>query len=190
MNLALSTATLVLAMGTTPLVASGAGRATEAAHAHGVMRLDIAVDQALLTVQLASPLDSLLGFERAPRTPAERRAADAMLSRMGEAAVLFKPNAAAQCVPTNVHIESAALQTTTPVPDKKMGKEAAKGGEHADLDAHYEFTCAHPEQLTTLEIGLFNAFPRLRKIEVQVAGAKAQSRQTLQRPNRVITLTR
>ncbi len=161
------------------LFATSASHATEAAHVHGSMRLDVAVDKQVLTVQLTSPLDSLLGFERAPRTPAERRSADALLQRMGEAATLFKPNASARCVPTKVRIESAALQTTSPAP-----------GEHADLDALYEFTCAHADRLTTLEVGLFTAFPRLRKIEVQVAGAKAQSKQTLKRQNQVITLAR
>ena len=182
MKNALQTATPGWAIAAALLFASSASYATEAAHVHGLMRLDIAFDKQVLTVQLASPLDSLLGFERAPRTPAERRSADALLKQMGEAATLLKPDKAAQCVPTNVSIESAALQATATAP----GQHA----EHADLDARYEFTCAHPEKLTALEIGLFDAFQRLRKIEVQVAGAKQQLRQTLQRPNRIITLDR
>ncbi len=176
------TATLGVAMGAALLFAASANHATEAAHVHGLMRLDIAVDQQVLTVQLASPLDSLLGFERAPRTPAERRSADALLKRMGVATTLFKPDAAARCVATSVSIESAALQAPAPASGPQAG--------HADLDVRYAFTCANPDQLTTLKIGLFDAFPRLRKIEVQVAGARAQSRQTLQRPNKTITLVR
>ncbi len=175
-----------LAVGFAVLHLSTSAQATEAAHVHGLMHLDIAVDKELMTLQLESPLDSLLGFERRPRTAAERQAADAVLKQMADAATLFKPDAAAQCVPTKVSIESAALQPASPA----AGKDGNKESEHADLDASYEFKCAHPDKLTAVEIGLFDAFKRLQKIEVQVAGAKLQSKQTLQRPNKVVKLQR
>lgn len=156
--------------------------ATEAAHVHGLMRLDIAVEKQLLTVQLESPLDSLLGFEHRPSTPAQRQAADALLKQMADAGALFKPDAAAQCKPTKTTVESPALQSAPPA----SGKE----DEHADLDASYEFTCAQPDKLSTVEIGLFDAFSRLQKIEIQVAGTKGQSKQTLKRPDKRVALTR
>lgn len=186
MHKSLRAAAHSLAACATMLSASMSAHAAEAAHVHGLMRLDIAVEKQALTVQLESPLDSLLGFERSPRTPAERQAADALLKRMGDAATLFKPDAAAQCVPTKANIESAALQSMAPA----AGKGGTKESEHADLDASYEFRCAHPEKLTVVEVGLFDAFKRLQKIDVQVAGAKLQSKQTLQRPDKVVKLTR
>lgn len=186
MNQALRTAVQGLAVCVTVLSASNPAHATETAHVHGLMHLDIAVDKQLLTLQLQSPLDSLLGFERRPRTPAERQAADALLKRMDDAATLFKPDAAAHCVPTSVSLESAALQSAAPA----VGKDIGKNAEHADLDASYEFTCAHADKLTVVEVGLFDAFKRLQKIEVQVAGTKLQSRQTLQRPDKLVKLTR
>lgn len=170
----------------TALHLSTGAQATEAAHVHGLMHLDIAVDQKLLTLQLETPLDSLLGFERPPRTPAERQAADALLKQMGNAAALFKPDTAAQCVLTKATIESAALQSKAPASEKESGPQS----EHADLDANYEFNCAHPDKLTSVDIGLFDAFKRLQKIEVQVAGAKGQSKQTLQRPDKRVRLAR
>ena len=178
----LRTIPLGLTVCATMLSASISAHATEAAHVHGLMHLDVAVDKQLLTVQLESPLDSLLGFERRPRTPAERQAADAFLKLMADAATLFKPDAAAQCVPTKASIESAALQSTAAA--------TGNGSDHADLDASYEFRCAQPDKLTVVEIGLFDAFKRLQTIEVQVAGAKLQSKQTLQRPNKRVRLTR
>jgi len=182
MNKPLQTVALGLAACATMLSVSSTAHATEAAHVHGLMHLDIAVDKQLLTVQLESPLDSLLGFERRPRTPAERQAADALGRQMNEGAALFKPDAAAQCTLTKARIESAVLQPSA--------APAGKEDEHADLDASYEFSCALPDKLTSVEIGLFDAFKRLQKIEVQVAGAKLQSKQTLQRPDKVVKLTR
>lgn len=165
---------------------SPAAHATEAAHVHGSMQLDIAVDKHLLGVQLEAPLDSLLGFERRPRTATERQAADALLKQMTDAAALFKPDAAAQCALMTVSLESAALQATAPA----AGKDADKESEHADLDANYEFNCAHPDKLTVIEIGLFDAFKRLQKIKVQMASSKGQSKQTLKRPDKLVKLPR
>ena len=76
MKPALQTALFVLCL--TPLVANAAGKA----HVHGIAKLDVAVEATKITVQLESPLDNLLGYERAPRTDAERRQADAMVARL------------------------------------------------------------------------------------------------------------
>ena len=42
------------------------------AHVHGAVQLDVAVDGPTLTLTLEAPLDSVVGFERAPRTAAEK----------------------------------------------------------------------------------------------------------------------
>jgi hypothetical protein len=53
----------------------GGGHAWAAdAHVHGQGRLDIAVDEGVLTLRLEAPLDSLVGFERAPHSAKERDA--------------------------------------------------------------------------------------------------------------------
>ena len=68
---------------------------------------------------------------------------------------------------------------------------AAKGGaEHADLEASYSFQCAQPAQLRTLDLGLFDAYKRIQRIHVQVAGPQGQSKVTLRRPARSVALTR
>jgi len=56
------------------LLAAGAQAAPQA-HEHGVARLSVAVDGKRRTIELDAPLDGWLGFERAPRTDAERKAA-------------------------------------------------------------------------------------------------------------------
>jgi hypothetical protein len=153
--------------------------AQEHAHEHGVVRLDVAVQARTLSVQLEAPLDSVLGFEHRPRSAAERAAADAMQARLKDAAALLRPDAAAQCRLTQAEVDSTALQSTAP-----------DAGGHADIDARYEFDCLQPERLATLDLGLFEAFPRIRRIEVQVAGTKRQSGQTLKRPARLLRLDR
>lgn len=61
--------------------------------------------------------------------------------------------------------------------------------EHAELGATYEYTCQQPDKLTAVEIGLFDAFKRIRSIEVQVAGAQGQSKHTLKPTDKVLRLT-
>jgi hypothetical protein len=157
---------------------AGTAFAHQEAHVHGLVGIDVAIDGKTLRIELESPLDNLLGFEHKPSTPAQRAAADAMLKRMKDPASWLKPDAAAQCVLSKTEVESDALK-----PD-------AKDGGHADLDADYEFTCAAPEQLKTLEIGLFDAFKRIQRIDAQVATAGGQSKQTLKRPQNKIKLTK
>ena len=154
------------------------------AHEHGVMKLDVAVDGSKLSIALESPLDSFLGFERAPRTDAERQAAAELLGRLrrpDQGAPLFSPEAAAQCSLSKADVRAPVLQAPMPA--------AAKDG-HAELDAEYVYTCAQPAQLKSLELGLFEAFRRLKRIDVQVAGPQGQSRLTLTRPARSIRLVR
>lgn len=178
------------------LCAAPSASATEAAHVHGVMKIDIALDKQVLTVQLDSPLDSLLGFEHRPKSPAQRLAADALLKRMSDGAALFRPTSAAQCALTATTVASAVLQSGVPIDPPASAPHSAlasaphdgERGEHADIEASYAFRCVHPDALTTVEVGLFDAFKRLQKIEVQVAGPKGQSKQTLKRPQKSIRL--
>ena len=157
------------------------------AHEHGVMKLDVAVEGSTLSIALESPLDSFLGFERAPRTEAERKAAADLLTRLrgpDKGSPLFTLDAAAQCNLNKTDVQA-------PVLEGPIGKDAkaAKEG-HADLDAIYTYTCAQPAQLKNLDLGLFETFRRLQRIDVQVAGTQGQSKLTLTRPARNIRLAR
>jgi len=162
------------------LVASSAFAAKP--HQHGTAKLDVAVEPGKVTIDLASPLDNLLGFEHAPRNDAERERADAAVAVLKAADTLLRIDPAARCTLAKVTLDSAALQLGTPDP-----KEAAEG--HADLDGSFEFVCpgAAPG---FVEIGLFEAFPRLQRIDVQTATMKGQAKAVLKRPANRIGLTR
>lgn len=149
------------------------------AHEHGVVRVDVAVQGESLAVNLDAPLDSLVGFERAPRNGKERQAADEVLARLKSGTGLFNGDASAQCTLSKAEVKAPVLEAAA----------TAKGG-HADLEASYEFRCAQPAQLRTLDLGLFEAFKRIQRIDVQVAGARGQVKATLRRPARSVRLVR
>ena len=169
------------------------------AHEHGVVRLDVSVEGSRLTIDMVAALDNWLGFERAPRTDAERKAAAEVLARLRnpqQGTPLFVPDAAAQCQLVKAEVSAPVLEPGAKPAAKSATAPASppaahkSGGEHADLEASYTFQCAQPTPPRTLELGLFDAYKRIQRIHVQVAGPKGQSKVTLRRPARSITLSR
>ena len=147
------------------------------AHQHGVAKLLVAVDGKALEITLESPLDNLLGFERAPRSDAERTAVRNMAQRFHAAAGLFTPTAAAGCVVQGAELSSEVLAPALLVKDGG-GAAAAKpiqGGDgHAELQATVRFVCANPAALKGVGVGLFKVFPKFRQIDASVASGSGQ----------------
>lgn len=139
------------------------------AHVHGVAKLEVAVDGANLSLHLETPLEGVLGFERAPRTDKERAAVAEMRKKLADAGKLFAPTTAAQCTLKSVQIDAPTLDTQT-----LNAKPATGNAEHADLNADFLFTCAQPAKLTGMEVRLFQAFPNMRRIDAQVVSGKGQ----------------
>jgi hypothetical protein len=175
--------TLVLWMTCLSFAAAPAWSAGKA-HEHGALKLDVAIEGNKLTIAMEAPLDNLLGFERAPRTDAERKAAAEVLARLrspNQGKALFSADASAQCTLSKADVQAPVLEP---------GAKPAPKDEHADLDASYEFSCAQPAELRSLDVGLFDAYKRIQRIDVQVAGPKSQSKVTLKRPARSVKLVR
>lgn len=162
--------------------AAGGAWAHGKAHVHGIAKLDVALEGQQLTLAFTSPLDNLLGFEHRPRTDAQKRAAETLLTRMKDLGSFFKPDPAAACTAAAAQVEAPTLSGAPAA--------GAKGEEHADLAATVVFTCSGIDKLAALEHTLFPAYPRLTRIEVQVAGPRGQLKQTLQRPARTLRLGR
>ncbi|MGA1326740.1 MAG: ZrgA family zinc uptake protein [Rubrivivax sp.] len=164
-----------------------AGAVHAGPHVHGVAALDVAIDGSTLVVRVDMPLDSLVGFERAPRTAAERRAAAQALARMRDAGAWLQPDAAALCRPAAIDVRAPVLETGA-VTASAVASGADDG--HADLEAEIRFDCDQPARLTALRVGLAEAFPRVRRIDVQVAGPQGQSKTVLRGAARTVRLTR
>lgn len=150
------------------------------AHEHGAARLDVAVEGGTLTIGLDTPLDGLLGFERTPRNEAEKGAADQAVATLRAADKLFAIDPAARCTPASVELVSAPLKLGAAAPAKDDG--------HGDLEGTFTFQCQAAPAF--VDAGLFKAFPRLSRIDVQVATAKGQRKQVLKRPAQRIELPR
>jgi len=165
------------------------------AHVHGQARLEIAVEGDILNLRLESPLDNLLGFERAPRNERERQAVKRMAAHLNDGATQFQPSPAAGCMPLDSRLEAPALGKDFPAPSANtMASTTSPGGqskansaekparphahaeeEHGELTATWRFRCARPLVLRDLTVKLFVAFPGLRRIDAAAITEKGQS---------------
>jgi hypothetical protein len=151
----------------------------EQAHVHGYATLDVAVDGNTLALRLESPLDSFVGFERAPKNEKERAAVRRMAQAL-RSEQAFLPSAAAACRLKDVALSSPVLDPALLLPaaqGQPPAQPAAEAGHkgHAEILADYTYECATPAALRGLEVGLFKSFKGLKRLDVQVAAPQGQT---------------
>jgi hypothetical protein len=181
-----------------PVFAAAAASHSHHAHVHGVATLQVAIDGDRVAIDFSTPLDNLVGFERAPRTEREKAAATQVLQRLRKPEDLLVPTPEARCVRTSVKIDAPVLDAQAASdagakagapPLKDSGKRTDKSdtSEHAGLSAEIVFRCAQPQNLKSLRVVLFDAFPSLRRVDAEVAGMARQVAAKLTARNRTIS---
>jgi Protein of unknown function (DUF2796) len=156
-----------------------ANAAAAPAHVHGLATLDVAIDGEALELNLDSPLANLVGFEHAPADAKEIQAIRDMARQFSRPEALFAPSLAALCSVKSVQLSSAALDAkllaaagvSAPPPNAADHDEDG----HADLDARIVFRCERPQDLKRLEAKIFDAFPGMVQLDVQVVTPRRQS---------------
>jgi hypothetical protein len=172
-------------------------------HVHGDAALEVAVDGNRLQLGFRSPLDNLIGFEHAPRTDKQNDAVRRMAAELNKPAQQFVPTAEARCTPEPVRLASEVIDPSllggaarpadagkfkADTARDKHGQKGDKGHDgHAGLEATFVFRCEQPGKLSSLEVTLFDAFKGLKRIDVQVAGARRQAAARLTPKNRRIS---
>lgn len=146
-------------------------------HEHGVAHLNVAIDGQRLTLSFKIPMESLLGYERAPKSPQEQAQAKALLEQLQQGRHLMQLDAQAQC-------QGPAPTVKAPVLEGK----ATSG--HGDIEIEWQLQCAQPTLLRKAEVSLFEVAPRLRRVQAQVAGPQGQTRKMLRRNLRELPLQR
>jgi hypothetical protein len=157
------------------------------AHEHGVGRLDIAVEKTTIDMDLDSPAVNLIGFEHEPGDAKEKATLEQAITDLKKGGGLMAFTPAAQCLQKKVLVNSEALEhghggehehhdgkdQAAHDHDEEGGADADEhedGHDHADLNASWEFNCAHPEALHEIDFkGFFDRFPGTHLLRVQAA---------------------
>ena len=84
----------------------------------------------MVQINLNSPLDNLLGFERAPRNEKERQTVRTVASKLHQADNLFIFTPAAQCRLGAVRLESPLLPSELLMPRSSSGSDKSKGAKY------------------------------------------------------------
>ena len=135
---------------------AGSARA-EAPHAHGVAKVDVALEGRRLTLDFSAPLEDIVGFERRPANDKERAAVEAAVN------YLKSGRALAASVAANCRVAEAGV-----VLDVRE-----KG--HVELSAHLVYDCKEPQELREIDAALFEPYKRVKRIDVRAVTAKGQS---------------
>jgi hypothetical protein len=146
------------------------------AHEHGVGRLNAALDGKTLALELESPAMNLVGFEHVASSDADKAKVAAARARLEQPLALFNLPTAAGCVVENQELESP-LFGDAPDADDDHDEDAKDEHhhDHSEIHAHYQFTCATPVALKTLDLAnIFNSFPATQKIQVQLISPSGQ----------------
>jgi hypothetical protein len=138
-----------------------------AQHAHGVAELEIAVEGNSADVRFTASAEDIYGFERQPRTEAERAkkaAAFTALREKGAALLVF--DAALGCTVAAVKVEDLA--------DPKQAS-------HLEVLATYRVTCRKPLAKSRLRVGAATLFPGVTRVKATRLSETGATTKTLGR---------
>jgi len=143
-----------------------------AGHAHGQGQLELVVQAGTIKVNFEIPMESLLGHEHLPKTPAQMKAMADLQAGITQPNYLLSLPKAAACELKSVEAQS----------DMFLGKKA----EHSDLDLRMAFTCSHPAELRLIEFPVFKKHTRLKSLKVEMLTSKGQGATTVQAKDPVL----
>ena len=174
------------------------------AHLHGSGQMNVALDKSRLMLELSIPAHDLIGFEHEPETPEQHEKLDQAVTRLRDALVLFTPNAEAKCTLKDADVESELLEEDhaeeghheeghheadhheadhheeahdheNAEHDDDHDEHHEEHEAHSEFDLAYEFSCQQPQQLKQLTLNLFQHFPGIETLSVQLIGPAGQS---------------
>ncbi|MNZ89084.1 hypothetical protein D3C78_1079890 [compost metagenome] len=150
------------------------------AHEHGVGRLNAVLDGKTLELELESPAMNLVGFEHVATSDADKAKVAAVRALLEQPLALFNLPKAAGCVVENQELESPLFGDKPDADDDHDEDAKDEDGhehhhDHSEIHAHYQFTCATPAALKSLDLAnIFTRFPATQKIQVQLIGPSGQ----------------
>ena len=163
------------------------------AHTHGIASMNIVIEDNNVTISVETPLANILSFEHAPETSAQTEEVRAMLATLRKADNIVQLPSDAQCIQGEISLESGVLSHELPEAKEESNATAQEGhveqaehSGHGDLDIEMPFVCNNLEKLKSIEVTMFQNFPNLEQIQVQMVTPQKQNAATLTPKNNII----
>ena len=157
------------------------------AHEHGSANLDIAIDIDTIQMSFHSPAVNIVGFEYATDDKQQLLLIKQATDSLSNVNAMFS-------LVGNVSCQTVKVSTNwlTDHEEEHEGHEdvhdEAPSSEHAEFIAEYELTCKQLSNLTAIEVNLFDFFPAIADLDVQMIYAGGQVKQELDANNTLIEL--
>lgn len=164
------------------------------AHVHGEAELAIVAQDGEISISLMSAMYNVVGFERAPKTNAEREAVNSarMALENGSDLFVFAQSAACKLISAQHGIPEPEAESEDHAHSSEQDHHDHEPDEHhhshSDLEASFAFACGAPENLKSVEIHLFDHFKNLEKVNVIALSGDQQEATTLSPERRRVRL--
>lgn len=163
------------------------------AHVHGHGRLNIAIEDKTVSIELEAPGADIVGFEHEAATRAQSAAIEKAKATLASGLSLFTPAAAAGCTQnaSKVSIEAEHEHEHEHHAEgaKPDADDEAADHHHSEFHAEYAFECASPDRLTSMTFDYFKAFPNAQELDISLISPKGQSSYEVNRDKPRLDLT-
>jgi len=160
------------------------------AHEHGSANLDIVIDTDTIQMSFHSPAVNIVGFEYATDDKQQllliKQAKDS-LSNVNDMFSLVG-NVSCQTVKASANWLTEHEEEHDDHEGHEEEHDETPSSEHAEFIAEYELTCKQLNNLTAIEVNLFEFFPAIADLDVQMIYAGGQVKQELNANNTLIEL--
>jgi hypothetical protein len=159
-------------------------------HQHGHGKLNIAIENGEVSMDLDVPGADIVGFEHEPSTPEQKAAFEAGKAKLADALSIFKMPAAAGCTVKEAKVSiEGEHEEDTPKGATASAHEAEEEHHHSDFNVDYKLQCQSVAKLTAIDFDYFKAFAGARVLEVTIITPKGQNSYEVTRDKLSLDLT-
>lgn len=169
----------LVAVWTASATGHDAERRRPAAHVHGTAELQIMLEETGATAALRIAGMSAVGFERVPRSDAERGRLDRFRSAVASAGWLAFP-ASAGCQLSGSNVSAPGFEETP--------SDEETEGEHAEIRATLRYRCTNGDRTSELSVNLFEPAHELQTVRVEWITPLSQGGAVVERGQRRVSL--
>jgi len=133
------------------------------AHQHGASKLNVAIEDQTVAMELSAPADDIVGFEARPRTEKQKAAVEQATATLRDPLKLFTLPPVAGCTVVSASVELVFGEGLTP-----------EASDHSEFEGRYSLSCTNIAAVLDIEFPYFRLFPKAGEVEVQVISSKGQ----------------